>query len=83
MLAMALVYNLLWWYPRHAGLLDPDANPRAVADLVRSFRFGPPSYVLAFLISFVSTWASLILLALLALAYLIPPSWLEMHRSPS
>jgi uncharacterized membrane protein len=83
MLATALVYHLLWWYPRHAGLIDPGANPRAVADLVRSFRFGPPSYILAFLLSFVSTWASLILLALLALAYLIPPSWLEMHQSPS
>jgi uncharacterized membrane protein len=83
MLATALVYCLLWWYPRRAGLIDPAASPQAVADLVRSFRIGPPSYVLAFLLSFVSTWASLVLLALLALAYLIPPSWLEMHRSQS
>ena len=83
MLAIALVYNLLWWYPRHAGLIDPKANPQAVADLVRSFRIGPPSYVLAFLLSFVSTWACLVLLALLAMAYLIPPSWLEMRRSQS
>lgn len=81
MLAMAVAYNLLWWYPRHAGLLDPDANPRAVADMVRSFRLGPPSYLLAFALSFVSTWASLVLLALLALTYLIPPSWLETRRS--
>jgi uncharacterized membrane protein len=81
MLAMALAYNLLWWYPRHAGLLDPDANPRAVADMVRSFRLGPPSYLLAFMLSFVSTWASLVLLALLALTYLIPPSRLEARRA--
>ena len=80
MLATALSFCLLWWYPRRAGLISPIADPRAVSNMVRSFRIGPPSYVAAFLISFVSTWASLILLALLALAYLIPPSWLD--RSP-
>jgi uncharacterized membrane protein len=77
MLVTALSYVVLWWYPRHAGLISPEANPRAVRAMVRSFRIGPPGYVLAFLLSFVSTWASLILLALLALAYIVPPSWLE------
>jgi uncharacterized membrane protein len=77
MLAIALVYNLLWAYPRRAGLISPEADPRAVENLVRSFRLGPPAYLIAFGLSFVSTWASLILLAALALAYLIPPAWLN------
>jgi hypothetical protein len=77
MLAIALIYNLLWMYPRRAGLISPEADPRAVENLVRSFRFGPPSYLVAFGLSFVSTWACLILLAALALAYLIPPAWLN------
>jgi uncharacterized membrane protein len=77
MLATALCYCLLWWYPRQAGLIDPNADPRAVRGLVRSFRIGPPSYVLAFALSFVSTWASLALLAALALAYIVPPAWFE------
>ena len=81
MLATALSFCLLWWYPRHAGLLDPTANQQAVKDMVRTFRLGPPSYVAAFLLSFVSTWACLILLAALALTYLIPPSWLDAHRA--
>lgn len=80
MLATALSFCLLWWYPRRAGLLDPEANPRAVQNMIRSFRLGPPAYVAAFLLSFVSSWASLILIALLALTYLIPPSWLDQTR---
>ena len=80
MLVTALSYCLLWWYPRRAGLISASADPRAVRNMVRSFRIGPPSYVAAFLLSFVSTWACLILLAALALAYLIPPGWLE--RAP-
>ena len=77
MLFTALAFCLLWWYPRQAGLISPDANPQAVRNMIRSFRLGPPSYIAAFLLSFVSSWASLILIALLALTYLIPPAWLD------
>lgn len=77
MLMTALSYCLLWWYPRRSGLISASADPRAVQNMVRSFRIGPPSYIAAFLLSFVSTWACLGLLAALALAYLIPPGWLE------
>ena len=82
MLVTALSYCLLWWYPRRAGLLDTQADPRAVRAMVKTFRIGPPSYAIAFLLSFISTWASLALLAVLALAYVIPPGWVERGSEP-
>ena len=72
-LLTALSYFLLWWYPSRGGrLLDPDADPRAVATITRRFRLGPPSYGLAFLLAFVFPVGSLILMAALALLYLLP-----------
>ncbi len=72
-LLTALSYNLLWWYPSHDGrLLKPDADPSGVQSITRRFRLGPPSYLLAFLLSFVSTIGSLVILLLLALLYLLP-----------
>ena len=68
----ALVYNLLWLYPRRAGLLDPNTDPRAVRRITSRFRLGPPTYLLAFLLSFVSTEASLLVLFLVALLYVLP-----------
>ncbi len=68
----ALVYNLLWLHPRRAGLLAPDADGRAVRSITSRFRLGPPSYLLAFVLSFFSTEASLLVLLALALLYVLP-----------
>ena len=68
----ALVYNLLWLYPRRAGLLDPAADPEAVRGITRRFRLGPPTYLLACLLSFLTTEASLLVLFLVALLYVLP-----------
>ncbi len=72
-LVTALAYNRLWWYASHdRRLIDPNADSRAVEAVTRRFRLGPPSYLLAFLLSFVSTAASLIVRLLLALLYVLP-----------
>lgn len=69
----ALSYNLLWRYPSHdRRLLAPDADQGAVASISRRFNLGPPSYLLAFILSFFSTIASLVVLLLLALLYVLP-----------
>jgi len=69
----ALSYNLLWRYPSHRQrLIAADADLRAVASITRRFNLGPPSYLLAFVLSFFSTIASLVLLLLLALLYVLP-----------
>jgi uncharacterized membrane protein len=77
-LLTALTYNLLWRYPsRGRRLLEPEASPRSVAEITRRFNLGPPSYLLAFILAFVSTAASLVVLLLLALLYVLPGADVE------
>lgn len=74
-LLTALSYSLLWWYPSAGGrLLAADVDQAAVAAITRRFRLGPPSYVLAFILAWIYPPASLGLLVLLALVYVLPNS---------
>jgi uncharacterized membrane protein len=81
MMASAFSFNALWNYPRRAGLLDPDADPVGIANIARAFRMGPLLYTIAFGLAFFTTWPTLVLLGLLALSYLVPPSWFGAARS--
>jgi uncharacterized membrane protein len=73
LLVTALSYYLLWWYPSHdRRLIAPDADLRAVNTITRRFRLGPPSYLLAFVLAWLYPPASLALLGLLALLYVLP-----------
>lgn len=73
-LLTACFFNLIWTYPRKAGLLAEDADPAAVAAITRVFRFGPPAYLVAFLVAFISPAGSLIIMAMLAVLYALPPA---------
>ena len=73
-LLTACFYNLIWNYPRRAGLLAEDADPKAVAAITRVFSFGPPSYLAALLVAFISPTGSLIITAILAVLYALPPA---------
>jgi TMEM175 potassium channel family protein len=72
---IAIVYNALW---RHASrdrrLLDSAASPAAIAEIDRSYRFGPPLYGLAFLLAFVNLTASLLTCLALAVFFSITGS---------
>lgn len=71
--ATALVYNLLWRYASNKNrLIDPEADPVAVAALTRRFNYGPPSYAVAFAVSFLYPPAALAIIASLALLYVLP-----------
>jgi uncharacterized membrane protein len=70
---IALVFNLLWRYAaQKRRLLAEDADAQAVADITRSYRFGPLVYFIAFLLAFVSVPASVTLCMLLALFFALP-----------
>ena len=72
-LVTALAYNLLWRYAAsHAADLMPDATPQAVQSITRRFRLGPPAYAVAFVLAFINATASLIVLAAIALTYVLP-----------
>jgi uncharacterized membrane protein len=59
-IAIALAFTALW---RHAStgrrLLARAVNTAEVEQITRQYRFGPPSYLAAFIASFFSVWLSL------------------------
>lgn len=67
---LAIWFNLLW---RHASaghrLLDPQASPAVVATITRQYSFGPPLYLAALGLAFVSVPASVALCLLLAVYF--------------
>jgi uncharacterized membrane protein len=57
----AVIFNLLWRYAsRGRRLLDRAAPAAAIAEIDRSYRFGPPLYALAFALAFVDLRASVL-----------------------
>jgi len=76
-LGIAILYNLIWIYPRRFGLIGADADPHEIESIDRAFSLGIPGYLLAFGVSFLSSTAALALVFLLALVYLVPVSWVE------
>jgi len=72
----AAFFNTLWFYAS-AGhrLLRPDAEPRVVSGISRSFLPGPFIYLGATLIALASAIASVVLFALIAVFYVIESSF--------
>jgi uncharacterized membrane protein len=69
----AISFNVLWWYVSYKGrLLHPKADPMAIRAITRNYLLGPPGYLVAFLLAFVSPIASLIVMILLTLLYVLP-----------
>jgi uncharacterized membrane protein len=73
----AVTYNLLWRYASKPEMLDENADLAVVATITKRFNMGPPAYLLAFLVSFVSPTAALGISAALALLYILP---VALHR---
>ena len=80
-LMTAIFYNLIWRYPQRAGLIDEAADPAAIAAINRVFSLGPPSYLIAFLVAFISPTAALIVMTILAILYAIPSGWLLLRKA--
>lgn len=79
---MAISYGLLWAYAvRFGRLLRPDADPRIVAGITRSFRPGVPLYLTATLVAFVSPAVSVIGYATVAALYVLESSVSPVARS--
>jgi TMEM175 potassium channel family protein len=64
----AICFFALWFYGSRR-LLHPDADPRVVRGITRSYLPGVPIYGLVTLLAFVNATASLILFGLLAVFY--------------
>jgi uncharacterized membrane protein len=69
---MGVAFGGMWWYAAGGKrLLKPDADPRTVAGITRSFRPGSLVYLGATLLAFASPVASLCVFGALALAYVV------------
>jgi uncharacterized membrane protein len=74
MVTMALLFNAIWHYSIRSGLLAPDADPREVSGITRSYLPGPLLYLTATLLAFVSADASLVMYAGIAIFYVASAS---------
>src|SRR5829696_771664 len=72
MLTMSAAFLSVWLYASAVRrLLRPDADPKAISGITRSFLPGLPMYVAATLVALVSPAASAALFGLLALFYVV------------
>lgn len=74
MVAIAIMFNVVWRYAVARGLLRPDVDPEGVRRAGRGYLAGPIGYTAITLIALVNAWVSLALFALLALYWLLPAS---------
>jgi uncharacterized membrane protein len=74
-IAIALAFNILWDQVRRGrGVLRPDVDRRTVDSITRSYRLGPPGFLVAFVAALVNpAWGMAVIIGLVAL-YLLPSS---------
>jgi len=71
----AVLFNLLWLYAvRGERLLRPDADPRLVSGITRSYRPGPWLYLTATLVGLASPTTSVLLFGAIAVFYVLESS---------
>ena len=58
-LAVAVFFNILWFYPRLKRLTHEEPNPKIIAKRSRIVLVGPLTYALAIIFSFIATEISL------------------------
>ncbi len=67
---IAIFFNLTWRYAAHNNrLLAKDADRVAVVGISRQYWFGPPLYLLAFILAFIDVFASMITCFALAIFF--------------
>jgi uncharacterized membrane protein len=74
MVAIAIMYNVVWRYAVNRGLLRPDVDPEGIRRATRGYLAGPIGYAVVTLVALVNAWASLLLFAAFAIYWLLPVS---------
>ena len=81
-LLLAVTLNVMWWYATSRGLVDARVERSALAGMARRLVFGPPLYLLAFLLALVSFEAAVAVYLLIGVLY-TAPSWGRLARAAS
>ncbi len=72
---VAIAFNVLWYEIRHRpGVLRPEVDSWSVAAITRSYRLGPPGYLIAFVGALISPALGMAVIVVLTLLYLLPSS---------
>jgi len=73
---IALGFNALWYSARRHGgmLLRPEADPAAIEAITRSYRLGPPGYLVAVIAALFSPALGIAVIVVLVTIYLLPGS---------
>lgn len=70
---IAILFNLLWRYAAHNNrLLRRDVDRRAVEAITKSYSWGPPMYLISFVLASISAEGSLILNMAMAVFFALP-----------
>ena len=70
-LAVSILFNILWFYPRIRRLTHEEPNPQIIAKRSRIVLVGPVVYGLAIIFSFIAAEVSLGLFAFVTVFYII------------
>jgi uncharacterized membrane protein len=74
-LALAVAFNLLWYVIRQSpGVLRSDVDQRSIDAITRSYRLGPPGYLIAFLAAVINPALGMSAIIVLTALYLLPSS---------
>jgi len=70
---LAVLFNLLWRYAAYKNrLLDHEADAQLVKAITRAYSFGPPIYVLLFVLAFISVGACVAMNLAFAIFWALP-----------
>jgi uncharacterized membrane protein len=73
--AVAIAFNVLWYEIRtRPGVLRDEVEAWSIAAISRSYRLGPPGYMLAFVGALISPLLGMGIIVVLTLLYLLPSS---------
>ena len=74
-IAVAIAFNVLWYEIRtRPGVIRPEVEAWSIAAISRSYRLGPPGYLVAFIGALISPMLGMAVLVVLTLLYLLPSS---------
>ncbi len=84
LLAMSIMYNIVWLYALKNNLMAPQCNPDVLKIMTRGYLLGPILFSIAFILAFIWYPASLALNIFAYFIFLLPspnrPIYLHRHR---
>ena len=72
---IAVAFNVLWYALRRSpGVMRPNVAARSIASISRSYRLGPPGFLVAFLGALISPALGMVAIVILVALYTLPSS---------